>query len=222
MTIHPFGSERPQLADDVFIAPGAQVIGKVTIGTGSSVWFNCVLRGDVGRITVGERTNLQDGTIVHVTGGRFDTHIGDDVLIGHGCIIHGCRLENHTFVGMGAIVLDGAVVEADAMLAAGFLDEVRSLRARADLHPDLPAMRCVGYRQAWALLDKLNALKNPPEVQQAEHDFREQGIAATRQLAKRQLTWLRGMEQRIVIACDAPEALAQTLAAVQRFTAAAL
>jgi carbonic anhydrase/acetyltransferase-like protein (isoleucine patch superfamily) len=80
-----------------------------------------VLRGDVGRITVGERTNLQDGTIVHVTGGRFDTHIGDDVLIGHGCIIHGCRLENHTFVGMGAILLDGAVVEADAMLAAGAL-----------------------------------------------------------------------------------------------------
>ena len=100
----------------------------------------------------------------------------------------------------------------DTMLAAGFLDEVRSLRARADLHPDLPAMRCVGYRQAWALLDKLNALKNPPEVQQAEHDFREQGIAATRQLAKRQLTWLRSMPQRRVVACDAPDALAQVLA----------
>jgi tRNA dimethylallyltransferase len=100
----------------------------------------------------------------------------------------------------------------DAMLAAGFLDEVRSLRARADLHPDLPAMRCVGYRQAWALLDKLNTLKTPPEVQQAEHDFREQGIAATRQLAKRQLTWLRSMPQRRVVACDAPDALAQVLA----------
>jgi carbonic anhydrase/acetyltransferase-like protein (isoleucine patch superfamily) len=111
----------PQIADDVFIAPGAHVIGKVSIGAGSSIWFNCVLRGDVGHINVGERTNVQDGTIVHVTGGRFDTHIGDDVLIGHGCIIHGCRLENHTFVGMGAIVLDGAVVEADAMLAAGAL-----------------------------------------------------------------------------------------------------
>jgi carbonic anhydrase/acetyltransferase-like protein (isoleucine patch superfamily) len=105
----------------VFIAPGAHVIGKVSIGAGSSIWFNCVLRGDVGHINVGERTNVQDGTIVHVTGGRFDTHIGDDVLIGHGCIIHGCRLENHAFVGMGAIVLDGAVVEADAMLAAGAL-----------------------------------------------------------------------------------------------------
>ena len=100
----------------------------------------------------------------------------------------------------------------DAMLAAGFLDEVRSLRARADLHPDLPAMRCVGYRQAWALLDKLNNLKTPAEVQQAEHDFREQGIAATRQLAKRQLTWLRSMPQRRSVACDAPDALTQVLA----------
>ena len=100
----------------------------------------------------------------------------------------------------------------DAMLAAGFLDEVRSLRARADLHPDLPAMRCVGYRQAWTLLDNLDNLKTTKEVQQAEHDFREQGIAATRQLAKRQLTWLRSMPQRRVVACDAPDALAQVLA----------
>jgi tRNA dimethylallyltransferase len=100
----------------------------------------------------------------------------------------------------------------DAMLAAGFLDEVRSLRARADLHPDLPAMRCVGYRQAWTLLDNLDTLKTPKEVQQAELDFREQGIAATRQLAKRQLTWLRSMPQRRVVACDAPDALAQVLA----------
>ena len=108
----------------------------------------------------------------------------------------------------------------DAMLAAGFLDEVRRLRARADLHPDLPAMRCVGYRQAWTLLDKLNTLKNPTEVQQAEHDFREQGIAATRQLAKRQLTWLRSMPQRRVVACDAPDALAQVLALTAQYAVA--
>lgn len=121
MSLYPFGSEMPQLADDVFIAPGARIIGKVSIGAGSSIWFNCVLRGDVGRITVGERTNIQDGSIVHVTGGRFDTHIGDDVLIGHGCIIHGCRIEASAFIGMGAVVLDGATVEGDAMLAAGAL-----------------------------------------------------------------------------------------------------
>lgn len=121
MSIHPFGSNMPQIEDDVFIAAGAQVIGRVRIGAGSSVWFNCVLRGDVGQITVGERTNLQDGTIVHVTGDRFDTEIGNDVLIGHGCLIHGCRLDDHAFIGMGAVVLDGAVVETDAMLAAGAL-----------------------------------------------------------------------------------------------------
>jgi carbonic anhydrase/acetyltransferase-like protein (isoleucine patch superfamily) len=121
VTLHRFGDHWPELADDVFVAPGARIIGRVTILAGSSVWFNCVLRGDVGAIRVGARTNIQDGSIVHVTGGRFDTVIGDDVLIGHGCIIHGCTLANHAFIGMGAVVLDGAMVESDAMLAAGAL-----------------------------------------------------------------------------------------------------
>jgi carbonic anhydrase/acetyltransferase-like protein (isoleucine patch superfamily) len=121
MTLHPFGSHMPDIAADVFIAPGAHVIGQVSIGAGSSIWFNCVLRGDVGRISIGQRSNLQDGSIVHVTGGRFDTQIGDDVLIGHGCIIHGCTIETGGFIGMGAVVLDGAVVEGGAMLAAGAL-----------------------------------------------------------------------------------------------------
>jgi tRNA dimethylallyltransferase len=101
----------------------------------------------------------------------------------------------------------------DAMLAAGFLDEVRALRARGDLTPDLPSMRCVGYRQAWELLDGHEASGDV-------HPFplrllRERGIAATRQLAKRQLTWLRGMPGRRVIAADAPDALAQVLRAVR-------
>jgi tRNA dimethylallyltransferase len=84
------------------------------------------------------------------------------------------------------------------------VDEVRQLRSRGDLHPDLPAMRCVGYRQAWAWLDGAGT--------QSAADFREQGIAATRQLAKRQLTWLRSMPQRRSVACDAPDALTQVLA----------
>jgi tRNA dimethylallyltransferase len=110
--------------------------------------------------------------------------------------------------------LHGRIVERfDAMLAAGFLDEVRALRARGDLHPDLPSMRCVGYRQAWALLDGLGNV--------ALRDFREQGIAATRQLAKRQLTWLRSMPQRRVVTCDAPDALAQVLALVAEHVSAA-
>jgi tRNA dimethylallyltransferase len=107
--------------------------------------------------------------------------------------------------------LHGRIAERfDAMLAAGFLDEVRALRARGDLHPDLPSMRCVGYRQARALLDRLDDTQlTQTEQKMASNDFREQGIAATRQLAKRQLTWLRSMPQRRVVACDAPDALAQ-------------
>lgn len=103
----------------------------------------------------------------------------------------------------------------DAMLAAGLLDEVRRLRARGDLHADLPSMRCVGYRQAWEALDAAD----PPDAA-ALAALRERGIAATRQLAKRQLTWLRGMPGRQVVACDAPDALARVRALVaQRLTA---
>ena len=108
----------------------------------------------------------------------------------------------------------------ELMLAGGFLAEVQALVARGDLHIDLPSMRCVGYRQAWELLDQAKTVgANPDSILPQLHEL---GVAATRQLAKRQLTWLRGMNQRIVIACDAPNALAQTLAAVQRFTATAL
>lgn len=96
----------------------------------------------------------------------------------------------------------------DAMLAGGFLAEVEALRARGDLHPDLPAMRCVGYRQAWEALDGTSPLA----------ELRDKGIAATRQLAKRQITWLRGMPQRQVVACDDPTALSQVMALVQSLT----
>jgi tRNA dimethylallyltransferase len=97
----------------------------------------------------------------------------------------------------------------DTMLASGFLDEVRRLRERGDLHPDLPSMRCVGYRQAWEALD---AADPPSPAQLAE--LRDRGIFATRQLAKRQITWLRSMPERVVVACDAPDALEQVIAHV--------
>ncbi len=113
----------------------------------------------------------------------------------------------------------------DAMLASGFLDEVRALRARGDLHPDLPSMRCVGYRQAWEVLDALDTPASgapstahpgkPPTLS----DLRDTGIAATRQLAKRQITWLRSTPERQVVACDAPDALQQVLALADVFVA---
>jgi tRNA dimethylallyltransferase len=109
-------------------------------------------------------------------------------------------------------------VRFDAMLADGFLGEMQSLRARGDLHPDLPSMRCVGYRQAWEALD---AAGGAPLTAAQQNEFRDRGIFATRQLAKRQLTWLRSMPQRRVIACDAPDALAQVLTAVRPLLEAA-
>ncbi|MBB4632246.1 gamma carbonic anhydrase family protein [Sphingosinicella soli] len=121
MPVYAYEGAVPDIAQDAFIAPGAQVIGKVKIGAGSSVWYNCVLRGDVGTITVGAGANIQDGTVVHISGGKFDTMIGDRCLIGHTAIIHGCTLHDDAFVGLGAIVMDGCVIESDAMLAAGAL-----------------------------------------------------------------------------------------------------
>ena len=116
-----FGDKIPDIADSVFIAPSADVIGDVVIGDKSSIWFNCVVRGDVHFIKIGTRTNIQDGTVIHVSIGTHPTVIGDDVLVGHNCIIHGCTLESGSFVGMGTTVLDGAVVETGAMVAAGAL-----------------------------------------------------------------------------------------------------
>lgn len=112
----------PRVAADAWIAPTAAVIGNVEIGPQASVWFHCLLRGDTNLIRVGARSNIQDGTIVHVDPGEaFATIIGDDVLIGHRAIVHGCMLENRAFVGMGAIVLNGAVIEEGGVLGAGGL-----------------------------------------------------------------------------------------------------
>jgi carbonic anhydrase/acetyltransferase-like protein (isoleucine patch superfamily) len=117
--VHSFNGILPSVAPDAFIARGAQVIGSVRIGAGASVWYNCVLRGDVQEILVGDRSNIQDGSVVHVTRKTHGTFIGSDCLIGHMAMIHGCTLHDHSFVGLGAIVMDGCVLETDAMLAAG-------------------------------------------------------------------------------------------------------
>jgi carbonic anhydrase/acetyltransferase-like protein (isoleucine patch superfamily) len=118
-TILPFAGVTPSIAATAFIAPGCRIIGDVRIGEESSIWYNCVIRGDIGPITIGARTNIQDGTVVHLSRGKQGTEIGDDVLIGHLAMVHGCKLHNHAFVGLGAIVMDDCEIEADGMLAAG-------------------------------------------------------------------------------------------------------
>ncbi len=109
-----------QIHPSVYIAPGAQVIGDVTIGAESSVWFNAVVRGDSSSITIGERTNIQDLCVLHVDRGHSLT-IGDDVTVGHGAIVHGCTVGNRVLVGMGAIILNDAVIGDDCIIGAGAL-----------------------------------------------------------------------------------------------------
>lgn len=119
--ILPFEGKRPVLRDSVFVAPGAKVIGDVEIGADSGVWYGCVIRGDVNEIRIGERVNIQDGTVIHVAAKGQGTYIGNDVSIGHMALIHACTLEDGAFVGMKAVVMDGAVVESGGMVAAGAL-----------------------------------------------------------------------------------------------------
>ncbi|HUZ63514.1 MAG TPA: gamma carbonic anhydrase family protein [Acetobacteraceae bacterium] len=111
----------PRIAADAWIAPTAAVIGDVEIGPQSNIWFHCVLRGDTNFIRIGARTNIQDGTILHVDSGDCPCIIGDEVTVGHAAIVHACTLRSRAFVGMGATVLDGAVIEEGGMLAAGGL-----------------------------------------------------------------------------------------------------
>lgn len=122
--ILPFGGKSPKIHSSAFIAPGCKIIGDVEIGEDASIWYNCVIRGDVNHIHIGARTNVQDGTVIHCDSdkdgsGGFPTIIGNDVLIGHMAMLHGCTLLDRAFVGLGSIVMDGCVIEGDAMLAAG-------------------------------------------------------------------------------------------------------
>ena len=119
--ILPYKGTFPILHPAAFVARGAAVIGDVVLGEDSSIWYNCTVRGDVHEIRIGKRTNIQDGTVVHVTAGKFGTYIGDDITVGHGAILHACTLQDRSFVGMGATVMDGVTVETDAMVAAGAL-----------------------------------------------------------------------------------------------------
>jgi len=111
---------RPRIHASAWVAPNAVVIGDVEIGAQSGIWFNCVLRGDTNIIRIGACTNIQDGTIIHVNAGEsMACLIGDDVTVGHGAVIHACRLHDRAFVGIGAIVLDEAEIEPHGVLAAG-------------------------------------------------------------------------------------------------------
>lgn len=119
--IHPYKESRPVIDASALIVESAQVIGDVTIGEESSVWFNAVVRGDVNNIRIGKRTNIQDGCVLHVARKVRPLIIGDEVTVGHGVILHACTIGSRCLIGMGAIVMDGAQVGDDCIVGAGAL-----------------------------------------------------------------------------------------------------
>lgn len=116
--IIPFKGKTPQIAGDVFIAPNAFIIGDVIIGSGSSVWFGAVIRGDTGRIRIGSGVSVQDNAVIHVNG-RNDTLIDNEITIGHAAVLEGCHIEDGALIGMNATILDGSTVKARGVVAAG-------------------------------------------------------------------------------------------------------
>jgi gamma-carbonic anhydrase len=119
--IKPYNGILPRLGERVYIAENAVVAGDVEIGDDSSIWFGCTLRGDVNDIKIGKRTNVQDGTVIHVSSTLQGTYIGNDVTIGHMALLHACTVGDGAFIGMKACVMDGAIIETGAMVAAGAL-----------------------------------------------------------------------------------------------------
>lgn len=119
--IKSYKGKKPDINRSAFIEESAQVIGDVTIGENSSVWFNAVVRGDVNFIKIGSKTNIQDSCVLHVTKDTHPLVVGDDVTVGHSVTLHGCHVKDRCLIGMGAIILDGAEVGEDAIVGAGAL-----------------------------------------------------------------------------------------------------
>ncbi|RZK50598.1 MAG: gamma carbonic anhydrase family protein [Pedobacter sp.] len=139
--ILPVKGELPQISEGCFLAPNATIVGTVKIGKNCSVWFNAVIRGDVNTISIGDETNIQDGAVIHATYEKASTTIGNRVSIGHNALVHGCILKDHVLVGMGAIVMDHAVVEEFCIIAAGAIVLENTICESGYLYAGIPAKK---------------------------------------------------------------------------------
>lgn len=157
MILLPYGGKEPRIGARVFVAESAAIIGDVEIGDDSSIWFGVVLRGDVHRIRIGARTNIQDNSVLHVTAASWPTTLADEVTVGHGAIVHGCTVERGALIGMGSRVLDGAhvgelaLVGAGALVAEGMKIPPRTLAVGvpARVKRDLTADEIARLEQSW-------------------------------------------------------------------------
>src|ERR1700753_4028180 len=154
--ILPVKGVSPELGKDCFIAENATIVGDVKMGDQCSVWFNAVIRGDVNYIKIGDHTNIQDGAVIHATYLTAPTNIGSYVSIGHNALVHDCTLRDHTLVGMGAIVMDHAVVESYVIIAAGAVVLEKTVCESGYLYAGMPAKKIKPLTEEQrALLDRL-------------------------------------------------------------------
>jgi carbonic anhydrase/acetyltransferase-like protein (isoleucine patch superfamily) len=131
----------PKFGKDCFLAENATVVGEVQMGQNCTVWFNAVVRGDVHSITIGDNTNIQDGAVIHGTYQKANTVIGNNVSIAHNAIVHGCRIEDNVLIGMGAIIMDGAVIGPHAVIAAGAIVLPGTIVEPDSIYAGIPAKR---------------------------------------------------------------------------------
>lgn len=139
--ILPVKGIEPKIGDNCFLAPNATIVGDVILGERCSVWFNAVIRGDVNSIRIGDKTNIQDGVVIHATYQKASTTIGNNVNIGHNALVHGCILKDHVLIGMGAIVMDNAVVEEYVIIGAGSVVLENTICESGYLYAGTPAKK---------------------------------------------------------------------------------
>lgn len=139
--ILPVDAKLPQFGDNCFIAPNATIVGDVVMGRDCSIWFNAVIRGDVNFIKMGDKVNVQDGACIHCTYQKCGTTIGNNVSIGHHAIVHGCTLEDNVLVGMGAIIMDNAVVHSNCIIAAGAVVLENTICEPGSIYAGVPAKK---------------------------------------------------------------------------------
>lgn len=154
--ILPVNDVSPEWGENCFIAPNATIVGNVVMGKQCSVWFNAVIRGDVNAITIGNETNIQDGAVIHATYLKAATHIGNRVSVGHNAIVHGCTVKDNVLIGMGAIVMDHAVIQEYCIIAAGSVVLENTICESGYIYAGTPAKKIKPITEEQrALLNKL-------------------------------------------------------------------
>ena len=139
--ILPVEGVMPQIPENCFVAPNATIVGDVQMGDHCSIWFNAVVRGDVNKIRMGNKVNIQDGACIHCTYQKYGTTIGNNVSIGHNAIVHGCTIHDNVLIGMGAIVMDNATVHSNTIIAAGAVVLENTICEPGSIYAGVPAKK---------------------------------------------------------------------------------